>query len=254
MNQLNSLCILLAALLSCGTLYGINSYVKGDSLYVIAKSGLNLRTGPNRYSVVRTIIPYGDQVLSLEQRHPYGVRMEELDSVRIIPPMKWKNSEQITHAYWMTGRWVKVQYQELEGYVFDGYLSHHEPFKFFPDGRIESLQEYVMREYKLLRSDTITYELDEKEPHIIHTYDNGCVLHEVWGAKAGGTIIYVHNFSIEELMLYISYINEYEKRNSNMYLIKANRKNEDYTFEGDIDGIRIRAFGSMLVVSYSNWC
>lgn len=71
--------------------------------HVVAHSGLSLRTGPASYQDLITIIPYGASVSILPT-----------DSIHVN-----------THdrIEWVSGNWVKVEYNEHVGYVFDGFLS-----------------------------------------------------------------------------------------------------------------------------------
>lgn len=75
---------------------------EGQVLSVIAPSGLCLRAAPGKDSKLLDILEMGDQV-------------------RVI------NSSEITtqkdKIEWTTGSWILVDYNGVEGYVFDGYLT-----------------------------------------------------------------------------------------------------------------------------------
>ncbi len=67
---------------------------------VVANSGLKMRSGPELNSRVIKIIPYGDRVY------------EVADSI-----MKNDMIE------WMSGKWIKIEHQGDQGYVFNGFLT-----------------------------------------------------------------------------------------------------------------------------------
>lgn len=79
------------------------NYKQGDTLKIFALSGLKLRNEGNTNSKVLTTIKFGEKVIILDTF--------QFD----------KKNVQIVEGF--SGRWVKVQYDSLEGYTFDGFLS-----------------------------------------------------------------------------------------------------------------------------------
>lgn len=77
-------------------------FSEGSQLYVMAHSGLTLRTEPNAQSQQLGVIGYGMSVLVLNQPDSI-VRYQKLDFVE--------------------GHWVYVEHDGVTGYMFDGYLS-----------------------------------------------------------------------------------------------------------------------------------
>ncbi len=77
-------------------------FTEGASVYVVAQSGLTLRELPDIKSRALEIINFGDVVTVLEQP----------DSITVTGKINW-----------VEGRWIKVDYDGVQGYVFDGYLS-----------------------------------------------------------------------------------------------------------------------------------
>lgn len=77
------------------------SFIEGQELNVLAKSGLKLREAPIAGKTL-SIIPYGAQVTVL-------------------------NSSEFTcledQIEWTKGRWIEVSYEGQRGFVFDGFLS-----------------------------------------------------------------------------------------------------------------------------------
>jgi len=65
----------------------------------MAFSGLKIRSAPNLNGQVLTVIPFGE-------------RVEVIGKSSIEERIEW-----------MSGNWIKVNYQGIEGYVFDGFVS-----------------------------------------------------------------------------------------------------------------------------------
>ncbi len=80
-----------------------NYFTNAESAYVTAPSGLTLREAPNRTSRILEVIPFGESV---------NIILDE----GFVP-----KSERID---WIEGQWIKVNFEGLEGFVFDGFLSH----------------------------------------------------------------------------------------------------------------------------------
>ena len=234
------------------SLFGIDRYQVGDSLFIIAKTGLNLRQDADMKSPVLTILPYGERVEVLAERHPNWHK--DADSVQIIRPEEWYQSAEPTPAYWLTGRWVPVKYGEQRGYVFDGYLSRHPPFVFDRFGLIEDLPAYVERNYRLRETKVHPFEIDLYYADTVKFFDRGCTLERGISEKSSWSTVYIYDFSIEELMLYTSYLYRSRGDDTRLYLIRADPGNATYYFYGEIGSIEINAVGAMLMVRYRSWC
>jgi len=70
------------------------------SLSVVAFSGLKIRSTPGVEGKVLDVAAFGEKVQILEQ------------------------SELKETIEWVTGKWIKVSYHNVEGYVFDGFLTN----------------------------------------------------------------------------------------------------------------------------------
>lgn len=96
---------------------------KGDTLYVIAKSGLQLREKPNLKSIKIKNVEYASSVI--------------LDSqLAIIDTIDYR-----------IGHWSLVNYKNIKGYMFDGYLIKNQPPTFDELGN-EDLVGYMLRVHK----------------------------------------------------------------------------------------------------------
>ena len=139
-----------------------NDTIPLQQLQVVAQSGLKMRAHPGIHSQVLTIIPYHSRV---------SVIQNELH----LP----KNGK----VGYVAGEWKYVQYDQYEGYVFDGYLSplplpRHEfertQFDLDLIYPLESWMEYHQR--VLVNNDTIKSPLYTK---ILLKYRNGSRMEKV---------------------------------------------------------------------------
>lgn len=93
-----------------GLLNAQNTQADTNATYVIASGGLNLRTAPSVSSKKITTIPFGSRVKYL------SAQSFNKDSISVPP------EREITGGV-IYGHWVKVQYKNTKGYVFDAYLN-----------------------------------------------------------------------------------------------------------------------------------
>lgn len=76
--------------------------MEGTQLYVMANSGLNLRVEPNNDSESLGVVEFGLSVHVLNQP----------DSIQNVEVLNW-----------VEGSWIYVEFDGINGYMFDGYLS-----------------------------------------------------------------------------------------------------------------------------------
>lgn len=77
------------------------TFTEGTELYVVASSGLTMRTNPDMRAKSVGVIPYGASVIAITQN-------DSLIKQRIN---------------WVEGSWIHVEYDGMQGYMFDGYLT-----------------------------------------------------------------------------------------------------------------------------------
>ena len=133
-----SICI---AFLLFQNAYCINNYKQGDELVVWAKSGLNLREEPNIQSKVITKIVLGETVVAQEGKIS--------KNIKIIDKQTLADGQSFTMTLW--GSWVKVKFNDYEGFLFDAYLSK---IKYEKDKSLHELlidQKEICNEYSYYR-------------------------------------------------------------------------------------------------------
>ena len=92
---------------------------ESDAKYVATKSGLNLRSAPNKSSKVLVLIPFGGKITVVKS-----------DSKEIFLDGRY-------------GKWVNVKYGNQKGWVFDGFLC-----SFKPDTIIKVAADHYRERYK----------------------------------------------------------------------------------------------------------
>lgn len=235
------------------TAYGINEYQLGDTLFVIARTGLNLRSDPGLKGKILTTIPYRHRLIMKEEKPPYP--WLNTDSVQIFESHHWyKAKNETTTPYWIKGKWAKVEYNGTEGYVFDGYLSKNEPLSKNENGGFESFEDYIRRNYTL--EDSIQAEYDSY-PDYRSTkleFGSGCIIEYGTTTKTGWKRIFIYDFSIEEALLFLEYLNANKTRDDTILLISADDKEGKYFFYGEISSVEVKVIGSLIAISYTFWC
>lgn len=119
-------------------LFSIHFCLPGDTLNVLAQSGLRLRQTPENGAIIITI-PYGEKIIV--DTNPQNL----LEAKSVIDGIK--------------GRWTRVWYMGKVGYVFDGFLSSLPP----PTPDCKSIELYLKKQFR------------QAGPAIVHrtAYDDG---------------------------------------------------------------------------------
>jgi hypothetical protein len=131
-------------------------------LKVMSKSGLKLRLSPNLDSPVLEVIQYGETIF-----------LEE-DSI---------NSREAFNVSWTKGKWIKVQYENQVGFVFDGFVSslpvplQDTEFAATIGGLGEALYYWAYNNFDLISTDTLT-DNDMALTTVTKLGDNELFLHD----------------------------------------------------------------------------
>lgn len=107
----NTILIIICLSIYIAGLSAQSRYQFGDSLFVWAKSGLNLRIKPSIDAPKLTVIPYGNTIEVID------TAIQTLSHSIVIAKPTEKD------GFRLKGFWVMVKYGEKVGFTFDGYLS-----------------------------------------------------------------------------------------------------------------------------------
>ncbi|MFT6319169.1 MAG: hypothetical protein ACJAT4_000086 [Granulosicoccus sp.] len=167
--------ILFLIFFSQNNLFGIERYSKGDTLYVWATK-LNLRAIPDLNSEVVAQISQNEEVVLKENKYS-----KEEDFLINQNAQNWEKT--------LTGKWVKVNYKNQIGYLFDAYLSNYN------FAGIQNSENYISNDTTLNK---MGFEFFTRK-----RYANGIIIEEGIDNEWGQTIYYIFDFSIEEAILFI---------------------------------------------------
>ncbi len=139
--------------------------------YVWAKSGLSLRNAPNKTAEKLTIIPYSDNVTFI-------AKTAETYTIIEFPGFEYSDG------------WVEVNYKNLTGYVFAGYLSHMQPPNISTDTSLTSYLDKLFTETQTIAYETYENCKNDNRLSCIKSgqksYKSG-VTYTFWNGEGGGT-------------------------------------------------------------------
>jgi hypothetical protein len=230
--------------------FAIEFYKPGDTLWVWAKNGLNIREQPDAHSKILSKAENGGQVISLEYQNidfPYSVeeikkRVRSTDS----------NEKVECPGLEFTGYWAKINYKGVVGYVFDAYLSklqtfigHQYEVEHKEDFHVFSLKKYA----KVLKQ--IGEDKYDKNDHkfVRYIFDTGHII-DISGGSGywQKEMLFPNNLSLMEGYLIYSHT---MKSETDILLSKG----EDYLyFEIETGFLTIKRVGSFLVIYEKHAC
>lgn len=242
---------ILTLLLICFTLpaSGISSYTKEDTLYVWAEGSLVIRDTSNANGHKISSVPYGKSVQVLESKLFDFYQ----DSIQIS--QAWSDQDgQHYNAVYLRGFWVKVSFNGLIGYVFDGYLSHFPAPILQKNGENEDIAEYIMRIFGVPEKKNTRGE----DFFIKDDYFKKGVSSKAIGSKTAYKRYILPDLSLEEAILFIKNT-QMTHENGKMRLIKQQSVPLGtvlkFKYDQNGDGeLYIYQIGDMIVIATYSWC
>ncbi len=229
--------------------FAIDYYSPGDSLWVWAKGGLNIRATPNDTAKVIGRVTNGSLVIVLEdQDHNYPYTIEVIKR-----SAKTGDNEKGYHPnFKLNGYWAKIKYNGTIGYVFDGYLSKLPTFigHRYDEQREEDFHVLALKQRnKLLKQiGQNKYDLQDHK-FVRYIFGNGCIIDITGGGNywqkemlfpdhlslIEGYLIYAHTMKMETDTLL--------------------EKGEDYLiFKVEMGILTIKKVGSFLIIYEEHSC
>ncbi|MBK6995101.1 MAG: SH3 domain-containing protein [Lewinellaceae bacterium] len=176
-------------------------YQVGDSLFVWAKSGLNLRIKPSIDAPKLTVIPYGNTIEVID------TAIQTLSHSIVIAKPKEKD------GFRLKGFWVMVKYGEKVGFAFDGYLSKLPVVDISKDKKeteFNGFYHYAVRLWgKPLKERRWQTHSGEKN-HFDMIFKNGTTYHGYEGMKGGKYIFRIPTLHLTEAYLLGNAIHDIE--------------------------------------------
>lgn len=218
--------------------------------YNWARTGLNIRIQNDIDSEIIGRIPYGK-------------------SIEIIPTHALKEYQLAVdalfkqgHNYLLEGYWVKVKYGVIEGFVFDGYLSHLPAIDFIEDEQgneyANDLLTYLNNLYSVTDS-LLKKDKNSDLMQLVIKYDQGALYEKNGNVGWYEEIIILPAASLNDGFLIFNILfNIPEIRNLQDHE-KMTIENCDYNclrFSSNTDGekFELHQFGSNLIIRISNSC
>ncbi|MCL1865314.1 MAG: SH3 domain-containing protein [Spirochaetes bacterium] len=137
---------------------------EGDDKYVAPKSGLNLRSNPDKSSKIITLIPFGAKVT-----------IEKSEGDEIFLDGRY-------------GKWVNVKYDNKTGWVFGGFLCD-----FKPDTVIKPVVDYYMNYFKKILDVKDRPHWKYSEVSIKNIMDNYIILNVPNGMYDSGNVVWKYD-------------------------------------------------------------
>lgn len=229
--------------------FAIEYYAPGDSLWVWAKNGLNIRETPSEKSRVIGQVEHGEPVVALDYQDrnlPYEVeeikaKIETVDNQKVTRP-----------NFVLNGYWAKVKYKGMTGYVFDAYLSKLHAFtgRQYESQGEEDFHVWSLKKHTKILKQIGQNKYDERDQKFVrYIFDNGCIIH-ISGGSGSWTkeMLFPDNLSlIEGFLIY-----------SNTMRLETDallEKGEDYLlFEIETGTLTIKKVGTFLVIYEEHNC
>ena len=146
------------ALLIIPSLAPAQMYQTGDTLRVIANSGLRLRTSPHTESGTIRILKYGEPVSVLNTFNFDDTHADQ--------------------SGWLSGHWIYVRSSASEGFIFDAYLTtldiptHEDELCYEPMRFTSAMQTYINHHYGILADENGLEQRDEVDQCVTYRTDN----------------------------------------------------------------------------------
>ena len=216
----------------------IVEYKPGDTLYVWATSGLNIRAAANANAKVVGKIGFGEMVLSRAGKN-WNLYQNESVKIKDVQAIHGERTKTIT----LRGNWAMITYNDIEGFVFDAYLSKLKP----PDhNESSSFFEAFKEEFGIVKYIEQKDSLSENSKNRI-LLGNGAVMDEYRYATYRSFYVIVPYFSIEEALLIIRKLDNYAED-----IIQSNENT--IKIRQEIGGYEIRSYENSTIISAEWGC
>jgi hypothetical protein len=160
----------------------------GKSLKVWLLDGVNLKSNPTDKSKTLANIPYGTIVTPVKLAgEPKNYTVDF-------------NTAALKEPYKLNGKWIKVEFDGRQGYLFDGYLSAMPVLEKDDHGFVETEDAYLKRNYGVLKITKKIPKKGAKETSIY--YKNGAVTTEAYFDGCADHKLLLKNISLAEAMLF----------------------------------------------------
>jgi hypothetical protein len=219
-----------------------DNYKIGDSLFVWASSGLNVRNGPGTNFNIKSKLVFGSKVQIIKKTNKHF----NIKGISKVNPNAYiKNTEPVIFK----GNWVEIKTESgLTGFVIDQYLINLKPFNKLKIKSFVLNLDYISYDTTNIR--LLEHEGGLKEYKTKTVYNKNIVATSTFGGYTGEVVFTFKNYSIEEvLIIFSSAFNNYEE-----YVVDKNWENEIDFSDYEMCYFTVRKEGSTVIFSYGCSC
>jgi Bacterial SH3 domain len=230
--------------------HAIDYYKPGDTLWVWAKNGLNIRSEPNASSSVLGKIENGNKVIMLDYPEKgVSFSIEEIKKTVVEDPETGKKRQ--IH-FNLDGYWAKIQYGSQVGFVFDAFLSKLPTFlghSYENNSQNGYYVDCLNKHNKLINKigDKVRDEFDRFDVRYI--FDNGCIV-SMSGGNGWGTMEMLFTGNLSLIEGYLIYANTMKFKDDKLMDIGE----DSLLFEVEMGTVSIKKVGSFIIIYTQHSC
>jgi Bacterial SH3 domain len=239
------------------------SVVKAEIYYCWAMSGLLVRAQPIPDAKVLGKLDYGQQVEIAPENIISGI----YHKVLFLPGATIEQEE--TESIYLEDYWVSISFNNMEGFVFRGYLSRWPTFKLEEingNTQVESLKEYFISAFDNDSTQVSKFDFkDGDENSIVYVYKPGVTIINAKSDKGFGGQYVLANVTINEALLFVYYTFGIFNRklpsdlklinpSEHYYGIKYSEDDIEINFPAPSGSITIQKIGYVILITYYGSC
>lgn len=237
--------------------------LKAETYYCWAMSGLLVRTQPIPDAKVLGKLDYGQQV----EITPENIHSGIFHKVLFLPGATIE--QETSESIYLEDYWVSISFNNMEGFVFRGYLSRWPTLKLEEINgniQVENLKEYFIRAFDNDSTQVSKFDFkDGDENSIVNVYKPGVTIIDAKSSKGFRGQYVMANMTINEALLFVSYTFGFfnEKLPSDpklinpsehFYGIKYSEDDIEINFPAPSGSIILQRIGYVILISYYGSC
>lgn len=237
--------------------------VKAETYYCWAMTGLLVRAQPISDAKVLGKLDYGQQVEITSENIHSGI----YHKVLFLPSATIEH--ETSDSIYLEDYWVSISYNNMEGFVFRGYLSRWPTLKLEEINgniQVENLKEYFIRAFD--NDSTQVSKIDFKDGDdnsIVYVYKPGVTIISAKSDKGFGGQYVLANVTINEALLFVYYTFGIFNRklpsdpklinpSEHFYGLKYSEDEIEINFPAPSGSIILQKIGYVILISYYGSC
>jgi len=237
--------------------------IKAETYYCWAMSGLLVRAQPFLDAKVLGKLDYGQQVEITPENIISGI----YHKVLFLPGATIE--QETSESIYLEDYWVSISFNNMEGFVFRGYLSRWPTFKIKAktgDIQVENIKEYFTRAFNNDSTQLAKFEInDVDENSIVYVYKPGATIINSKSSKGFSGQFVLANLTINEALLFVYFTFEMFNRKlpsdlklinpaEHFYGLKYSEDEIEINFPAPSGSITLQRIGYVILVTYYGSC